>query len=149
MKSVVVSQLLLCLTAHAVYLSTPPVRTRGRSGNMLMQNKDKETLTLTIRDCAGGIGLGLDGENVVDLLKPGMPASKVFELGDKVTHWNGIVMVEMVDGKPQQRKLKDVVQPADVHTVIVQRTRKQWETTAWESGSSFAPTDWQTSSWES
>eukprot|EP00316_Scyphosphaera_apsteinii_P013028 CAMPEP_0119311942 /NCGR_PEP_ID=MMETSP1333-20130426/24505_1 /TAXON_ID=418940 /ORGANISM="Scyphosphaera apsteinii, Strain RCC1455" /LENGTH=213 /DNA_ID=CAMNT_0007316457 /DNA_START=204 /DNA_END=845 /DNA_ORIENTATION=+ len=71
--------------------------------------------------CDGGCGVGLDSDNRVNLLKPGSPAAKVLLMGDKVTHWNNIEMVEERDGQMQQRLLKDVVTPAYSHTLVVQR----------------------------
>ena len=73
-------------------------------------------------------------------------------MGDKVTHWNGILMMESRDGKLQRRLLKDVVTPADSHTVIVERASKQWETTSWESnfgGSTYYTKKpaWDSNSW--
>jgi len=116
----------------------------------MQDNQQTETITLTIRDCSGGVGLGLDEENKVDMLKPGMPAAKVFQIGDKVTFWNGIAMYEQREGKLEQRKLKDVVKPADSHTVVIERVCKQWETTAWETTSSWSSTNWAagSNSWE-
>merc|ERR1712176_431834 len=98
-----------------------------------------------LEGCSRGIGVGLDKDNVVDLLKPGLPAEKTFKMGDKVTHWNGIAMMEFRDGKEVQKKLKDVVQPNDTHTVTVERERKQWESSPWET--SYTPTSWETKSW--
>eukprot|EP00326_Haptolina_ericina_P007384 CAMPEP_0181216696 /NCGR_PEP_ID=MMETSP1096-20121128/26736_1 /TAXON_ID=156174 ORGANISM="Chrysochromulina ericina, Strain CCMP281" /NCGR_SAMPLE_ID=MMETSP1096 /ASSEMBLY_ACC=CAM_ASM_000453 /LENGTH=94 /DNA_ID=CAMNT_0023308739 /DNA_START=1 /DNA_END=285 /DNA_ORIENTATION=- len=81
---------------------------------------EQEPLTVTLTGCAGGIGVGLDTLNYVDMLKPGMPGAQGLKLGDKVTHWNGSPLIDP-DGK--QIKLKDVVsQPlADVHTLLIER----------------------------
>ena len=60
----------------------------------------------------------LDGDNCVDMLKPGMPASKVLQMGDRVLLWNGI---EMVDSFGARRLLKDVVVRAEAHTLVIER----------------------------
>ena len=89
------------------------------------------------------MGVGLDGDNVVDLLKPGMPAEKGnLKMGDRVTHWNGITMTYINNGVVEQRLLKDVVKPAETHTVVVERARKPWQSDSWEKSS------WETGSWE-
>ena len=81
---------------------------------------------------SGGIGVGLDADNCVDLLRPGLPAEKAFKMGDKVLTWNGEALVEAKEGRMIQRKLKDVVVPVDEHTVVIERARKPWETSSWE-----------------
>jgi len=53
------------------------------------------------------------------MLKPGMPAAKVLQMGDRVVSWNGVAMME--DGS--QRLLKDVVTPAESHEIVVERVR--------------------------
>ena len=97
-----------------------------------------ETITLTLTGCSGGVGVGLDNQNCVDMLKKGMPAEEKLEMGDKITHWNGIAMYDKEIG---QRKLKDVVKPAESHVLVIERARK-WEMTTWETGS------WETGTWE-
>ena len=114
-----------------------------------MAEMDKLTLTLT--GCSGGIGVGLDDKNVVDMLKPGMPASKVLRMGDKLMQWNDQQMTEVVAGRVETRKLKDVVDTSrDSHTVVVERERKSWDTnyemesssTSWSENSWDAPKSW-------
>jgi len=92
----------------------------------------KETLTVTLTGCSAGIGLGLDTDNRVDLLRPGLPAAKVLQLGDKVVQWNGN---DMVDSAGQRRLLKEVVVPADTHELVVERAASPTLLTdEWESG---------------
>lgn len=77
-----------------------------------------EKLTITLVGCSSGVGVGLDDKNVVDMLKPDSPAESELKLGDKVLLWNGI---EMVDFTGERRLLKDVVVPADAHTLVIER----------------------------
>ncbi|KAL1518697.1 hypothetical protein AB1Y20_002984 [Prymnesium parvum] len=125
--------------------SRPLVRARSQ-GPYMTRPDGVETLTLTLRDCSAGVGVGLDGENRVDMLTPGSPAAAAFQMGDQVTHWNGVRMVEMKDGRMRPRKLRDVVRPAPSHTVVVERTRKQWGGGSWEA-TSYAATNWEHNSW--
>ena len=68
---------------------------------------------------AGGIGVGLSPTNIVDFLRPGSPADAVLYMGDMVTHWNG---VPLIDSTGAQTKLKDVVNTSlDEHIVTVER----------------------------
>ena len=112
---------------------------------------DKETLTVTLLDCTGGIGVGLDDDNVVDLLKPGLPAEKVLKEGDKVLKWNGVSMMQRDgEGKWERKLLKDVVTPAETHTLVIERECKPWETSSWERGDqSYEKPSWESagSSW--
>ena len=80
---------------------------------------ETEALTLTLTGCGSGVGVGLDGDNRVDMLKPGMPAAKALQMGDRVVSWNGIAMMD--NGK--QRLLKDVVTPGESHELVVERVR--------------------------
>ena len=79
---------------------------------------DAQTLTITLTGCSDGIGVGLDDNNCVDLLRPGLPAANALQLGDKVIQWNGN---KMVDEAGERRMLKDVVVPADSHELLVER----------------------------
>ena len=79
-----------------------------------------ETLTVELTGCSGGVGVGLDATNCVDLLRPGSPAeASSLRIGDRVISWNGQPMVDPATGK--QRLLKDVVVAADTHTLTVKR----------------------------
>ena len=122
------STLATLFAAHAVHslvvptLALPkrPAAAAGRPRIALAASAaETEALKLTLTGCDGGIGVGLDTKNSVDLLKPGMPAAKVLQIGDRVISWNGIAMME--DGN--QRLLKDVVTPADSHELVVERVR--------------------------
>lgn len=112
---------------------------------------DKETLTVTLLNCAGGVGVGLDEDNIVDLLKPGLPAEKVLKEGDKVLKWNGVPMMQRdAEGNWERKLLKDVVKPAETHTLVIERECKPWETSSWERGDqSYEKPSWESpgSSW--
>ena len=96
-------------------LSTPPQRSWSRRPLVAMQ---MEKLTVTLVGCSSGVGVGLDDKNCVDMLRPDSPAESELKLGDKVLLWNGI---EMVDFTGERRLLKDVVVPADAHTLVIER----------------------------
>ena len=109
-----------------------------------------QTMTLALTGCGSGIGVGLDENNCVDMIKEGMPAEKAFVMGDKVTYWNGTPMSETINGEFKQKKLKDVVEPAEAHTVVVERTLKSWENAGWEKSSWVSVdevTGWDSPSW--
>ena len=111
-----------------------------------MQLDETMILNVTLTGCGGGVGVGLDSSNRVDMLKPGMPAIKGLSIGDLIVAWNGIEMVEERDGRVKQKLLKDVVCAADTHTITVERTRKPWETATWETDYA-QPTTWDSPSW--
>ena len=77
-----------------------------------------EKLTVTLVGCSNGVGVGLDETNRIDMLKPDSPAEAELMMGDRVLQWNGI---EMTDFTGERRLLKDVVVPADSHTLVVER----------------------------
>ena len=108
---------------------------------------DKETLTVTLLNCEGGVGVGLDDDNIVDLLKPGLPAEKALKEGDKVIKWNGVPMMQRdAEGNFERRLLKDVVTPAESHTLVIERECKPWETSSWERGDqSYEKPSWESS----
>lgn len=84
-----------------------------------------ETLTLKLTGCSSGIGVGVDKENVVDMLVPGKAAARQLQVGDKILEWNGRALFERRAGRMEQRKLIDVVKPgAETQTVKVQRAHK-------------------------
>ena len=120
------------------------------------------TLTVTLVGCTNGVGVGLDPSNLVDMLREGSPAAaSELQRGDKVLQWNGIAMVDPDSG--QQRKLKDVVVPSDVHTLVVERAQsaakstaappqasKAAQTSEWKSTTDYKSHSWQaTDSWTS
>ena len=113
------STLLLALsTASALLVGTSP-RCATRAAPQTTMLAPTESLTVTLTGCKGGVGVGLDTLNYVDMLTPGLPAEAALRLGDKVTHWNGSPLWN--DGK--QVKLKNVVAMplADSHTLLVER----------------------------
>lgn len=142
--------------AAAVVLTTTarPTRCATRAARVCMQADEVDTLRVVIEvPGGGGIGVGLDKDNKVDLLKPGMPAEKVLRMGDKITFWNDESMVEIVAGREVQRKLKDVVTPQPTHTVTIERVTKPWESSSWETTYGDTnyqkDTDWSSTSWGS
>lgn len=111
-----VSGLVLRTSALPTRLAAAACRARTA---LTASEAETEALTLTLNGCGSGIGVGLDGDNRVDMLKPGMPAAKVLQMGDLIISWNGIAMME--DGN--QRLLKDVVTPAESHELVIERVR--------------------------
>ena len=98
---------------------------QGTAGTLVPANGAQyDVITVTLTGCGSGVGVGLDSANVVDMLVPGMPASKQLQLGDRVIAFDGQAMVEQRAGRTVQRKLKEVVKSAETHTVKVQRARK-------------------------
>ena len=93
-----------------------PLTARRAACSTINMQMNLQNLTLTLTGCSNGVGVGLDEDNKVDMLRPGMPASKVLLVGDKVISWNDLPMVEVSGGRVVQRKLKDVVTPADSST---------------------------------
>jgi len=100
-------------------LRGPELRVVRRNAPQLSMLAPTERLTVTLTGCTGGVGVGLDTLNYVDMLTPGLPAEKALRMGDKITHWNGDAL--MVDGN--QVKLKNVVSLplADSHTLLIER----------------------------
>jgi hypothetical protein len=80
-----------------------------------------ETVTITIKGCTTkGVGLGLDPQNVVDMLVPGQAAADVLRIGDRVILWNSDILWNPSTGA--QKKLISVVDASlDTHAVIVER----------------------------
>lgn len=99
---------------------TRPVRAHSRLACVMSakESGDAQTLTITLTGCSDGIGVGLNDDNCVDLLRPGLPAAKALQLGDKIMQWNGN---KMVDEDGERRMLKDVVVSADSHELLVER----------------------------
>ena len=78
------------------------------------------TLTVKLTGCTGGVGVGLDQDNRVDMIREGSPAeTSDLKIGDIVLQWNGIELYDTIE--QQQRLLKDVVTPAESHTLLVSR----------------------------
>ena len=102
-------------------------------------------VTVTLTGCKRGVGVGLDKENVVDMLKPGMPAIRALEMGDRVVTWNGQEMGMVEKGKWKQRPLRDVVKSGiDTHNVVVERAK-----TSWSAGLGYEAPEWQQgNSWD-
>ena len=90
--------------------------------------------TITLAGCSNGIGLGLDPQNRVDLLKPGMPAEKQLKIGDIVTHWNGMELFRTEGGRKVQVKLIEVAPDPlqDSYTLSIERIGNPFETQSWE-----------------
>ena len=91
-----------------------PLPTRFRPPRMQSTTR----LTVTLRNCEGGVGVGLDKSNVVDMLVPGSPASMQLSIGDKVILWNGNLLL---DSSGAQIKLVDAVVPGLEHTLVIER----------------------------
>ena len=77
--------------------------------------------TVTLTGCMDGVGIGLDGDNCVDMLTPGKPAAAVLQMGDRVTAWDGIELFDAAAG--ERRLLKEVVTAADSHTLVIERAQ--------------------------
>ena len=80
-----------------------------------------QTVSVTLTGCTDGVGVGLNEDNVVDMLTPGKPAAAVLQLGDKVVSWNGQLMFDEAAG--ERRMLKDVVVAAESHELVIERKR--------------------------
>jgi len=79
-----------------------------------------KTITVRLTGCSNGVGMSLDESNIVDMLRPRMPAIEQIKLGDKVISWN---TRELVDAAGAQIKLKDVVNTKlDSHTLVIERS---------------------------
>ena len=106
-----------------------------------------DTVTLKLTGCSGGIGVGLDKDNKVDLIKPDTPAAKFFFMGDQIISWNDQEMVKVEGGRKVQRLLKDVVTPAETHTVVVKRAKaNNWST---DYSAEAGKASWESQSWDS
>ena len=121
-----------------------PLTARRAACSTINMQMNLQNLTLMLTGCSNGVGVGLDEDNKVGMLRPGMPASKVLLVGDKVISWNDLPMVEVSGGRVVQRKLKDVVTPADEHTLVVEREKKSWDV---QYGQEETPS-WEKPSWE-
>ena len=92
-----------------------------RVAPMALRMQSPTTLTITLVGCANGVGVGLNADNEVDMLADGSPAAADLFIGDKILQWGDVAMIDPESG--QQRLLKDVVSPADTHTLIIERTQ--------------------------
>ena len=91
-------------------------------------------MTVTLTGCSNGIGVGLDPQNRVDLLRPGTPAEKQLKIGDMVTHWNGMELFRMENGRKVQVKLIEVAPDPlqDSYTLSIERIGNAFETQSWD-----------------
>ena len=79
----------------------------------------KMTVTVTLKGCANGLGLGLSSKNVITQLDAGSPAanSGALELGDRIVAADGIKLkVRLFKGNT---KLREVLRTADTHVLEV------------------------------
>lgn len=137
------------LASFTLFRAPTHAAVNARATRYVMQAEETETLTLTLKGCLdNGVGLGLDEKNRIDLLKPDSAASKVCAMGDEVLTWNGEALLEVVAGRMEQKKLKDVVQRQDSHTIVVRRVRKAWSSN-YDSTSSSWSSDWSSSTGQS
>ena len=83
-----------------------------------------EHLKVNIKDClTQGVGIGLDPDNVIDMLWPGNAAVRDLKMGDTVLTWNGIALKDPATGL--QRTLSMVVdRNLDTHTLTLARSLK-------------------------
>ena len=119
---------------------------------LVMSLGEVDTLTLTLKGCESGIGVGLDKENKVDMLREGSPASKVLQKGDVIITWDGIDMMGVEGGRKVQRKLIDVAPDPlkDEYTVIIERPRTSWSSTSWQQTDATSwdsKPDWEKTGW--
>jgi len=78
-------------------------------------------LTIKIKGCETGLGLGLDPSNIVTLLEPDRPASDKSKFQSKAQLRLCDVVLN-IDGKALNgRQLKDVIKLKNVHTFEVER----------------------------
>ena len=67
-----------------------------------------------------GVGIGLNPQNVIDMLVPGKAAADMLRIGDRVIQWNGNALTDPNTGV--QKKLGSVVDGRlDTHIVVVER----------------------------
>ena len=132
--------LLLVAPARGVMLSMSlgaqqPLCLPSRTRSVCMEAQPSpNSMTVTITGCSNGIGVGLDPQNRVDLLRPGMPAEKHLKIGDVITHWNGIELFRMQDGRKVQVKLIEVAPDPlqDSYTLSIERIGNPFEPQSWE-----------------
>ena len=108
--------------AQRVVMTEQPATSGSVIGRIDVQTTER--LTLSLRDCrAKGIGVGLDPQNVVDMLTPGKSAGDALQMGDNIVLWNGIPLLDPATG--DQIKIAAVVDGSlDEHTVVVDRPLK-------------------------
>jgi hypothetical protein len=106
---------------------------RARSVHMQAQPATN-SMTVTLTGCSNGIGVGLDPQNRVDLLRPGTPAEKQLKIGDIVTHWNGMELFRMENGRKVQVKLIEVAPDPlqDSYTLSIERIGNAFEAQSWD-----------------
>ena len=102
----------------------------GSSVILLPSEQKSGLFIVTLENCKKGMGLSLSSTNVVNEIKQKTAASANSEIrvGDRVMQVDG---VELGD-----RQVKDVIQPADSHALLVQRPEpppdSQWTGTVWK-----------------
>jgi hypothetical protein len=86
------------------------------------QDEAFETVTVTLGPgCTKkGVGVGLNPQNVIDMLVPGKSAADKLQYGDRVILWNNNALNDPNTGV--QKKLGSIVSTSlDTHTVVVER----------------------------
>ena len=142
MARIVGIALLVLSSAHALVQLGARCAPAYRSALVRMQLEEVDTITLKLTKClANGIGIGLDDKNKIDMIKPDGAGSKAFLMGDEVMSWNNNALWVVKNGRKEQRKLVEVVEKQDEHTVVVKRLRKPW-------ASSYEQTSWEAKSWD-
>ena len=108
--------------AQRVVMTEQPATSGSVIGRIDVQTTER--LTLSLRDCrAKGIGIGLDPQNVIDMLVPGKSASVSLQMGDEIISWNEIPLLDPATG--EQIKIAAVVDGTlDEHAVVVNRRLK-------------------------
>ena len=140
-----------CLLSPPVpFGGTPVHRLRIRHAAARMEY-GVQKLEVTLTGCENGIGVGLNPENRVDLLRPGTPAAAQLRIGDHVTHWDGQPLMKVVGGRMEQVKLITVAPDPLVnsYTLTVERSGQANGIAApsWESKSSTPTPSWESKSW--
>jgi hypothetical protein len=86
------------------------------------ENEAFETFIVTLGPgcTTKGVGVGLNPQNVIDMIVPGKAAADMLQYGDRVILWNDHALTNPSTGV--QEKLGSVVDSSlDTHTVVVER----------------------------